>query len=110
MFGKEDSTNVIHRWIGSVMLAHTNLTEIKSALDLMWRAGVDASDIVLGIGFYGRSYTMSETACYQPGCPFVGAGNAGSCTVTPGVLSYSGKHSLLQKNLDHAISDAGRGL
>ncbi|PYH81931.1 hypothetical protein BO82DRAFT_414323 [Aspergillus uvarum CBS 121591] len=76
-------------WIGSVMLAHTNLTEIKSALDLMWRAGVQPSDIVLGIGFYGRSYTMSDIACYEPGCPFASAGAAGPCTVTAGVLSFS---------------------
>lgn len=85
------------------MLAHTNMTEIKSALDLMWRSGVDASDIVLGIGFYGRSYTMSDTTCYQPGCPFIGAGNAGSCTATPGVLSFSGKRSLLQTDLRHTL-------
>ncbi|RDH30342.1 hypothetical protein BDQ94DRAFT_161391 [Aspergillus welwitschiae] len=102
LHGTWDASDV---WIGSVMLAHTNLTEIKSALDLMWRAGVDASDIVLGIGFYGRSYTMSDTACYQPGCPFIGAGNAGSCTVTPGVLSYSEIIELMQDEDTEVIWD-----
>ncbi|KAJ5907345.1 hypothetical protein N7495_000027 [Penicillium taxi] len=79
---------MLFRWIGSVMLAHTNLTKIKSALDLMWRAGVQPSDVVLGIGFYGRSYTMLDTSCFEPGCSFASSGTAGSCTDSAGVLSY----------------------
>jgi GH18 family chitinase len=74
-----------------VVGAHTNLTEIKSALDLMWRAGVDPSRVVLGVGFYGRSFTLKDPSCYEPGCPFSTGGNEGPCTKTSGVLSYNGK-------------------
>ncbi|GLA58752.1 hypothetical protein AtubIFM54640_008854 [Aspergillus tubingensis] len=81
-------------WIGKVMQAHTNLTEIKSALDLMWRVGVEPSKIVMGIGFYGRSFTVADATCLEPGCAFSDAGNAGPCTATAGVLSYKGEPSM----------------
>ncbi|OKL57184.1 hypothetical protein UA08_07332 [Talaromyces atroroseus] len=78
-----------HPYIGNVILAHTNLTEIKTSLGLMWDVGVSPGDINLGIGFYGRSYTVSDSNCYAPGCPFSSAGNAGSCTDSAGTLSYA---------------------
>jgi len=40
--------------IGSYVFAHTNLTEIEAALDLLWRNSIPASQVNLGIGFYGR--------------------------------------------------------
>jgi chitinase len=72
------------------MQAHTNLTEIKEALNLFWRVGVDPNKVVLGMAFYGRSYTMSDTDCMDPGCSFSGAGTAGPCTDSAGTLSYKG--------------------
>lgn len=42
-------------WIGSVVNAHTNLTEIVSAMDLLWRSDIHPSQVVMGLGFYGRS-------------------------------------------------------
>ena len=74
--------------IGSNVFAHTNMTEITSALDLLWRNDVPANKVNLGIGFYGRSYTLSDPNCRTPGCPFTAAGKAGSCTGTAGILSY----------------------
>ena len=41
--------------IGSTVHAHTNLTEINDALDLLWRNDIDPGQVVLGLGFYGRS-------------------------------------------------------
>jgi chitinase len=82
--------NIKNRYIGSIMQAHTNLTEIKKALDLFWRVGVDPSKVILGTAFYGRSYTMNETDCIQPGCPFSSAGAAAPCTDSAGTLSYKG--------------------
>lgn len=76
-------------WIGSFVYAHTNLTEIDQALNLFWRNGVPANKINLGIGFYGRSYTLSDVSCDVPGCAFARAGTAGTCTGEGGVLSYA---------------------
>lgn len=74
--------------IGSNVLAHTNITEIDAALDLFWRTDVSPDKIVLGIGFYGRSFKLQDPACWQPGCAFSGPGDAGPCSDTPGILSY----------------------
>lgn len=69
-------------------MAHTNLTEIDLALDLYWRNQIPPSKIVLGLGFYGRSFELEDPNCFQPGCAFSGAGAAGPCTASPGILSY----------------------
>ncbi|EGX92282.1 bacteriodes thetaiotaomicron symbiotic chitinase, putative [Cordyceps militaris CM01] len=84
--------------IGNHILAHTNLTEIDLALDLFWRVGVAPSSIVLGLGFYGRSFTLSDTSCWKPGCLFSGPGAAGECTATAGILSYREIQQVLQKS------------
>ncbi|TPX09628.1 uncharacterized protein E0L32_009229 [Thyridium curvatum] len=75
--------------IGSFAYAHTNLTEINSGLELLWRNSINPGRVNLGLGFYGRSFTMADPSCLSAGCPFVkGTGaNAGECTGTPGVLS-----------------------
>jgi chitinase len=68
--------------IGSFVFGHTNKTEIEDSLNLFWGNGVPADKINLGIGFYGRSYTLEDKSCTEPGCPFSEAGQAGKCTVS----------------------------
>lgn len=54
--------------------------------------------MLLGLGFYGRSFTLNDTSCNTPGCPFdtsaygtaqtyAGGGKPGECTGTSGILS-----------------------
>ncbi|KAI8207622.1 hypothetical protein K4K54_004854 [Colletotrichum sp. SAR 10_86] len=84
--------------IGSFAYAHTNLTEISSGLELLWRNNVNPERVNLGLGFYGRSFTMESSSCLAPGCPFknsTGAG-AGRCTGTPGVLSAAEINELIK--------------
>ncbi|KAI0806563.1 carbohydrate-binding module family 18 [Xylaria sp. FL0064] len=75
-------------WIGSFVYAHTNFTEITDAFDLLWRNNVPANKVNMGIGFYGRTFTLADKSCTSPGCPFSAAGNQGPCTQQPGILSY----------------------
>ncbi|PNY26741.1 Uncharacterized protein TCAP_03313 [Tolypocladium capitatum] len=92
--------------IGNHVLSHTNLTEIDHALDLFWRVGVNPSSIVLGLGFYGRSFTLKDASCWKPGCLFSGPGAAGPCTNTAGILSYRGKkHSIFSQVPRTEITD-----
>jgi len=74
LHGTWDSTNPI----GNHILAHTNLTEINQALDLFWRNNVPANKLNLGLGFYGRSFQLSDPSCYTPGCLFKGGGAPGA--------------------------------
>ncbi|GAB7349047.1 hypothetical protein MBLNU459_g8013t1 [Dothideomycetes sp. NU459] len=76
-------------YTSAVVQAHTNLTEIDAAMDLLWRNNIDSSKVVLGLGFYGRAFTLKDTSCTEPGCPFSGGGDPGNCTATSGILSDS---------------------
>ncbi|GKZ21587.1 hypothetical protein AbraCBS73388_007488 [Aspergillus brasiliensis] len=84
LHGAWDATNPI----GSIVQAHTNLTEIKLAADLFWRVNIPPSKVVMGFGFYGRSFTLSDPSCTDPGCPFSGASQPGPCSDTGGILAY----------------------
>ncbi|RAL04126.1 putative class V chitinase [Aspergillus ibericus CBS 121593] len=64
-------------WIGSIVNAHTNLTEITLAMDLLWRNDIEPSQVVMGLGFYGRS-------------------KAGPCTASAGILSFTEIESILK--------------
>ncbi|KAJ5153568.1 uncharacterized protein N7482_010046 [Penicillium canariense] len=84
LHGVWDSTNPI----GSIVQAHTNLTEIKLANELFWRVGIPPAKLVMGFGFYGRSFTLANPDCTKPGCPFSGASSPGPCSATGGILTY----------------------
>ncbi|GAP90626.2 putative glycoside hydrolase family 18 protein [Rosellinia necatrix] len=84
LHGTWDSSNPI----GNHVLAHTNLTEIKLALDLYWRNSIPANKLNLGLGFYGRSFQLSDPGCSMPGCLFKGGASPGPCTQNSGTLSY----------------------
>ncbi|KAI5919754.1 glycoside hydrolase [Camillea tinctor] len=78
--------------LGPKVMAHTNLTEIDMTMDLFWRNNlliqIDPGHIVLGLGFYGRSFTLSDPVCKVAGCGFSGGGKAGECTNSVGTLSF----------------------
>jgi GH18 family chitinase len=76
--------------IGSIIHGHTNLTEINMATDLLWRNNVPPGKVVLGTGFYGRSFELADSGCSKPGCAFSGPAKAGECTGEGGILGYFG--------------------
>ncbi|KAJ4165704.1 hypothetical protein LMH87_007325 [Akanthomyces muscarius] len=82
--GVWDST--VHS-IGPYAYAHTNLSEIETGLNLLWRNNINPERVVMGLGFYGRSFTMKDPKCMTAGCPFKDGAKGGECTGTPGVLS-----------------------
>lgn len=73
--------------IGPYAYAHTNITEIQMGLELLWRNNINPGRVVMGLGFYGRSFTMKDPNCLDPGCEFSDGARGGECTGTPGVLS-----------------------
>ncbi|KAM0187753.1 hypothetical protein ACHAPI_010981 [Fusarium lateritium] len=73
--------------LGPYALAHTNLTEIQQGLELLWRNNINPARVVLGLGFYGRSFTMKSSSCMEAGCEFETGAKGGECTGTEGVLS-----------------------
>jgi chitinase len=86
LHGTWDITDV---WVGPYLDAQTNLTEIKTALDLLWGVNVDPSKVTLGMAFYGRTYTLASPDCTEPGCEYLSAGTAGQCSDSAGILFNS---------------------
>ncbi|EGE82986.2 bacteriodes thetaiotaomicron symbiotic chitinase [Blastomyces dermatitidis ER-3] len=84
--------------IGSIVQGHTNLTEIKTAVELLWRVKVPPSKIVIGFGFYGRAFTLQNPSCGEPGCPFSAGAKPGVCTGQSGYLSQYEIRDILNKN------------
>ncbi|KAJ5951267.1 uncharacterized protein N7479_009680 [Penicillium vulpinum] len=95
LHGTWDNTN---KYLGPYINAHTNLTEVNLALELLWRNKIDPDHVVLGLGFYGRSFTLADPSCNTPGCIFTSGGNAGSCTDSVGTLSYSEIKRVIDKD------------
>jgi len=83
---------------GSIVQGHTNLTEIKLALELFWRVDVAPQQVAMGFGFYGRSFELSDPSCSKPGCQFSGGARAGPCSDTSGILMYYEIQALLKQN------------
>ena len=77
------------KFTGPYIRPHTNLTEIENGLSLLWRASVDPAKVVLGLGWYGRSFTLADPTCTVPNgaCQFTTGGVVGACTQNVGMLS-----------------------
>ncbi|KAM7188784.1 Glycoside hydrolase superfamily, partial [Rhypophila sp. PSN 637] len=82
--------------IGPYAFAHTNLTEIQIALELLWKNNINPERVHLGLGFYGRSFTMKDPNCMEAGCEFTDGARGGQCTGTPGVLSAAEINAIIQ--------------
>lgn len=86
MHGTWDRGN---KWTGEYLNAHTNLTEIKNGLDLLWRNDVKAEQVVMGLAFYGRAYTVASSSCVEPGCLYLSGSKKADCSYETGILLNS---------------------
>ncbi|KAF5483009.1 Endochitinase [Colletotrichum siamense] len=79
-----------NEWTGPYLRGHTDWDMIENDLGLLWRNGIHPENVVMGFGFYGRSFTMSDPSCFRPDgvCRFRTGGMPGSCSVAAGVLTY----------------------
>ncbi|KAH8892941.1 glycoside hydrolase [Thozetella sp. PMI_491] len=88
------------------VFAHTNLTEIDQSLKLLWRNNISPSKVVLGLGFYGRSFALQDPSCSDPGCPFTGGAPAGACTNSIGTLSFAEVQDIIAEGGQVRLDDA----
>jgi chitinase len=102
LHGTWDSTD---KFIGPYIAAHTNLTEIDIALSLLWRNNINPGNVVLGLGFYGRSFTLADPSCTTAGCVFTSGARAGNCTQSVGTLSYAEIERIVASGATVTIDD-----
>lgn len=94
----------------------TSSIEISDGLDLLWRNSIPPSKVMLGLGFYGRSFTLSDPSCNTPGCPFAGTGGGsggaepGSCTGVSGTLSNYEIERILKHQSPERVYDKDAGV
>jgi GH18 family chitinase len=77
---------------GNCLRNQVNLTETRTALAMITKAGVPGEKIVVGVTSYGRSFKMAAAGCWGPNCLFTGDrlnSNAkkGLCTATAGYIA-----------------------
>jgi chitinase len=71
---------------------------------------VPTNMVNLGLGFYGRSFTLADPNCDTPGCPFKEAGIGGECTASPGILSYQEIMTIKKQYNLNAVLDTASGV
>ncbi|EED89593.1 hypothetical protein THAPSDRAFT_263859, partial [Thalassiosira pseudonana CCMP1335] len=82
-----------------IAYSHTDIRMIDEAVAYMSHF-IQRSKLVLGLGSYARTYTLSNSDCLDLGCPFEGPGKAG-CEGTDGFLPYFEVADLItQRNYD----------
>ncbi|KAI5457374.1 glycoside hydrolase superfamily [Mariannaea sp. PMI_226] len=92
--------------LGPYARAHTNLTEIQLALELLWRNNINPERVNLGLGFYGRSFTMKDPSCMKAGCEFSDGAKGGKCTGTAGVLSAAEIEAIIKNGATVTLDEA----
>lgn len=85
--------------IGPKVAPHTNVTEIDLGLDLLWRAGLKPAKVILGQGYYGRSFTLTDSSCKTPNgvCTFSGDADKGPCSGASGILTLQEIKDIVKK-------------
>ncbi|KAJ5906723.1 uncharacterized protein N7473_003639 [Penicillium subrubescens] len=107
-------------WTNSVVNLHTNLTGAHSlALFGTFRNNINPAKVALGLGFYGRSFTLKDASCNTPGCAFAndiglegntGRANPRTCTGTSNILSNYEIVRILNKSSPQVVYDATAGV
>lgn len=100
------------KFVGPYVAPHTNITEIDLGLDLLWRAGLTPDKVVLGQGWYGRSFTLSDPSCNTPNgvCQFSGPANAGPCSNAAGILDNQEIFDIISENKLQPVWDHTTGV
>ncbi|KAI6750545.1 hypothetical protein HG530_014826 [Fusarium avenaceum] len=73
--------------VGRVILGHTNIPEIANWSLPLYYAGVNPEKVNLGLAYYARGYTVSDSNCKSIGCKWSGTSRPAPCTNFGGVMS-----------------------
>ena len=83
--------------LGAFVRPQTSVLDIGTDLLPLWFDGVDPKKVNLGIAYYGRGYTLSNSSCTEIGCPYSGSSLPGPCTRSAGILSLPEIDQIIQE-------------
>ena len=72
-----------------------SMTDISQSLNSFWDQDIDPEQVVLGLAYYGHTFTLENDSCTRPGCPATGPGRAGACSLDAGSLIYAEIDSII---------------
>jgi len=75
----------------------TDMREITTFIDTYYN-NVPSDQLVLGLGSYGRSYTLTSSSCNTPGCTFSGGYPGTSCTMSQGYIGLFEINEMIENN------------
>ena len=52
--------------------SHTDMRHIREVIPYIYSEGISSSSLVIGLGAYGRTFSLTDTSCTDIGCPFKG--------------------------------------
>jgi GH18 family chitinase len=58
---------------GNCIRSHVNMTETKTALSMITKAGVPSNKVIVGVSSYGRSFRLQDGGCTGVTCLFTGS-------------------------------------
>ncbi|KAL0810926.1 hypothetical protein ABMA28_010224 [Loxostege sticticalis] len=79
----------LHRSEGDSVANEASLFTVENAVKYWLRAGCPPEKLVLGVPFYGRTFTLANANVNTPRSPAAGAGIAGPYTATSGFVGYN---------------------
>ncbi|KAF2713786.1 glycoside hydrolase family 18 protein [Pleomassaria siparia CBS 279.74] len=79
-----------------IVRPHTDLRDTEVALQSLLST-VDASKVNLGLAYYARGYTLSDTNCRAMGCNFKAPSNQGACSEFEGYLMNSEVEAIIEQ-------------
>ncbi|KAF2803392.1 glycoside hydrolase [Mytilinidion resinicola] len=73
--------------VGPIIRPQSDIRDIDKDLLPLWFDDLDPHKVNLGLAYYGRGFTVSDTKCMYFGCTFTGPSKASNCTQTEGFMS-----------------------
>ncbi|KAK4156324.1 hypothetical protein C8A00DRAFT_41196 [Chaetomidium leptoderma] len=88
---------------GKCIRSHVNLTETRSSLSIITKAGVPNHKIFVGEASFGRTFRMAQDGCWGPLCDFTGSrtrsdATPGRCTKTSGYLAVAEINEIIKRS------------
>ncbi|TVY56649.1 Chitotriosidase-1 [Lachnellula suecica] len=75
--------------LGAELRPQASLLDIEKTILPAWFDDLDPAKINLGLPYYSRGYTVSNTNCMDIGCPYSGLSLPGPCTKEAGIHSLA---------------------